>query len=68
MKIEREKGLDSLSEPLRQMAEIRMENPDLSLNELAKMFEPPISRSGVNHRLSRLDIFEKAPPPIVFTL
>ncbi|WP_273338059.1 DNA-binding protein WhiA [Eubacterium coprostanoligenes] len=54
MKIEREKGLDSLSEPLRQMAEIRMENPDLSLNELAKMFDPPISRSGVNHRLSRL--------------
>lgn len=54
MKIERKKGLDSLSEPLRQMAEIRMENPDLSLNELAKMFDPPISRSGVNHRLSRL--------------
>ena len=54
MKIEREKGLDSLSEPLRQMAEIRMENPDSSLNELAEMFDPPISRSGVNHRLSRL--------------
>lgn len=54
MKIEREKGLGSLSEPLRQMAEIRMENPDSSLNELAEMFDPPISRSGVNHRLSRL--------------
>lgn len=54
MKIEREAGLDSLSEPLRQMAEIRMENPDSSLNELAEMFDPPISRSGVNHRLSRL--------------
>lgn len=54
MKIEKEKGLDFLSEPLRQMAEIRMENPDASLNELAEMFEPPISRSGVNHRLSRL--------------
>ncbi|MDO4363111.1 MAG: DNA-binding protein WhiA [Clostridia bacterium] len=54
MKIEREKGLDYLSEPLRQMAEIRMENPDSSLNELAEMFDPPISRSGVNHRLSRL--------------
>ena len=54
MKIEREKGLDSLSEPLRRMAEIRMENPDSSLNELAEMFDPPISRSGVNHRLSRL--------------
>ena len=46
--------LDSLSEPLREMAEIRMENPDSSLTELAEMFDPPISRSGVNHRLSRL--------------
>ena len=54
MKIEREKGLDSLSDPLREMAEIRMENPDSSLTELAEMFAPPISRSGVNHRLSRL--------------
>ena len=54
MKIEREKGLDSLSDPLREMAEIRMENPDSSLTELAEMFDPPISRSGVNHRLSRL--------------
>ena len=54
MKIEREKGLDSLSDPLREMAEIRMENPDSSLTELAEMFDPPISRSGVNQRLSRL--------------
>ncbi len=54
LKIQDKKGLDSLSEPLRQMAEIRLENPDSSLGELAEMFEPPISRSGVNHRLSRL--------------
>lgn len=54
MKIEKEKGLDSLTEPLRQMAEIRMENPDSSLDELAKMFDPPISKSGANHRLAKL--------------
>ena len=54
MKIQDKKGLDALSEPLRQMAEIRLENPDSSLGELAEMFDPPISRSGVNHRLSRL--------------
>ena len=54
MKIQEKKGLDALSEPLRQMAEIRLENPDSSLGELAEMFDPPISRSGVNHRLSRL--------------
>lgn len=54
MKIEKEKGLESLTEPLRQMAEIRLENPDSSLDELAKMFDPPISKSGANHRLAKL--------------
>lgn len=54
LKIEKEKGLESLTEPLRQMAEIRLENPDSSLDELAKMFDPPISKSGANHRLAKL--------------
>lgn len=54
MKIEKKKGLDSLSDQLKEMAEIRLENPDASLGELAEMFNPPISRSGVNHRLNRL--------------
>lgn len=54
MKIQDKQGLDSLPDGLREMAEMRLENPDASLGELAQMFEPPISRSGVNHRLSRL--------------
>lgn len=54
MKIQKKKGLDSLSPSLREMAEIRLENPDLSLAELAEQFNPPISRSGANHRLKRL--------------
>ena len=54
LKIKEKKGLDSLPDGLRQMAEIRLENPDSSLGELSEMFETPISRSGVNHRLSRL--------------
>ena len=54
MKIQKKKGLDSLSQSLREMAEIRLENPDLSLAELAAQFNPPISRSGANHRLQRL--------------
>ena len=53
-KIKRKKGLDSLSDSLREMAQIRLENPDLSLSELAEMFNPPLSRSGANHRLKRL--------------
>lgn len=54
LKIKNTKGLDSLSKPLQGMAEIRLENPDSSLNELAQMFDPPLSRSGVNHRLKRI--------------
>ncbi len=54
LKIQDKKGLDSLPPQLREMAEIRLENPDLSLSELSELFDPPISKSGVNHRLKRL--------------
>ena len=54
VKIKKKKGLDSLSPPLREMAEMRLENPEVSLSELAEMFNPPLSRSGANHRLRRL--------------
>lgn len=47
-------GLNSLSEDLRQVAEIRLENRDMSLREIGEMLNPPISRSGVNHRLERI--------------
>lgn len=53
-KIKKEKGLDYLSEPLKEMALIRLENPDSSLIDLAQMFDPPLSKSGVNHRLKRI--------------
>ena len=47
-------GLNSLNEDLRQVAEIRLENRDMSLREIGEMLNPPISRSGVNHRLERI--------------
>ncbi len=53
-KIKKKKGFKQLSAPLREMAEKRLENPDLSLSELAELFDPPLSRSGANHRLKRL--------------
>lgn len=31
-----------------------MENPELSLRGLGEMLTPPISRSGVNHRLEKI--------------
>ncbi|MBR1384380.1 MAG: DNA-binding protein WhiA [Ruminococcus sp.] len=47
-------GIDSLPETLQEIARLRYENPDISLKELGLLLKPPISRSGVNHRLARL--------------
>lgn len=47
-------GLDSLPENLKQVAVLRIENPEASLQELGEMMNPPLGRSGVNHRLQKL--------------
>ena len=47
-------GYHNLPENLRQMAEVRLENPDVPLKELGGYFDPPIGKSGVNHRLRKL--------------
>ena len=47
-------GLQNLPENLREMALIRLEQPDLPLKELGEFFTPPIGKSGVNHRLRKL--------------
>ena len=51
----RETGkLNNLSEELRETAKLRYENPDCSLDELALLHNPPITKSGLNHRLRRI--------------
>lgn len=53
--IQSTKGLQVLPEKLRQIAEFRLENPDLSLKELGHQVPGgPISKSGVNHRLRKI--------------
>lgn len=47
-------GFGNLSENLSQIARLRLEHPDVSLKELGQMLEPPIGKSGVNHRLRKL--------------
>lgn len=47
-------GLSYLSNELREIAELRLENPDMSLRELGECLSEPISRSGVNHRLQKI--------------
>ena len=50
-------GLKKLPPSLRQIAEVRINNPDSSLKELGEMCDPPIGKSGVNHRLRKLEQF-----------
>ena len=52
--IERTKGLKSLNPSLRQIAELRISEPDADLATLGTMLNPPISKSGVNHRLRKI--------------
>lgn len=47
-------GLGKLSPPLAEAARLRVENPDASLAELGAMVNPPVGKSGMNHRMRRL--------------
>ena len=47
-------GLSNLPLALRQMAEVRLNYPDASLKELGDYLDPPVGKSGVNHRLRKL--------------
>ena len=47
-------GLENLPENLQQIAYVRLENPDTPLKELGQLLDPPLGKSGVNHRLQKL--------------
>ena len=46
--------LKSLPDKLREVAEIRLSNPEASLKELGELLNPPMSKSGINHRLNKI--------------
>lgn len=46
--------LESLNPNLKEIASLRVENPDATLTELGQMLQNPIGKSGVNHRLNQL--------------
>lgn len=52
--IQEKKGLESLPEHLREIALLRLSNPDVPLKELGGHLNPPIGKSGANHRLRRI--------------
>ncbi|MBD2872603.1 DNA-binding protein WhiA [Paenibacillus arenilitoris] len=53
--LQREVGLDSLPEKLKEVAEIRLQHPDMNLTEVGEMLRGKVSKSGVNHRLRKID-------------
>ena len=48
------KKFDELPDYLKEIAIVRLENPDASLKSLGEMLENPIGKSGVNHRLNKI--------------
>ena len=53
--IKKNNKFKDLKEGERELAELRLKNPEASLNELGKMLEKPISKSGVNHRMKAIE-------------
>jgi hypothetical protein len=48
------RGIDFLPEKLQDIAIVRIEHTEASLQELGKLLEPPLGKSGVNHRLRKI--------------
>lgn len=53
------KGVQGLPPGLRELALIRIENPDSTLKELGTMMDPPLSKSGVAYRMRKLEELAK---------
>lgn len=54
MLIQKTLGLKGLQDSLREVAEVRLEYPEATLKELGEYLNPPVGKSGVNHRLRKL--------------
>ncbi len=47
-------GLETLSDNLYELCMLRLANPEENLDSLAKLMNPPLTKSGVNHRLRKI--------------
>lgn len=54
-KIDAAIGLAALPEKLRQAAQLRLENPDISIAALGELCDPPLKKSGINNRMRRIE-------------
>lgn len=55
--IQEKVGMEALPESLREVAQLRIENADATLSELVALMGGEIGRSGINHRLRRINQF-----------
>ena len=46
--------LNKIDDDLKEIAEIRLKNPNASLIEIGKMLKKPVGKSGVNYRLKKI--------------
>ncbi|MGN9163690.1 DNA-binding protein WhiA [Tissierellaceae bacterium HCP3S3_D8] len=53
--IQRYMGLHKLPPNLREVAEIRLNNREATLKEIGMMLDPPVGKSGVNHRFRKIE-------------
>ena len=53
-KLKQDGKFNKLEENLKEMANLRLENPDMPLSELGKLLKNPIGKSGVNYRLKKI--------------
>lgn len=51
---------ENLPDSIKEVAELRIEYPEASLKELGEMLDPPLGKSGVNHRLRKLSLIAEA--------
>lgn len=54
--IEREIGFAELPKALDETARIRLQYPTATLQELGELMEPPVGKSGINHRMRKLHL------------
>lgn len=53
--LKKHKKFETLPESLKEIAELRLKNPDLSYEEIGKLLKEPISKSGAHHRLNKIN-------------
>ncbi|HGK2286246.1 TPA: DNA-binding protein WhiA, partial [Streptococcus pneumoniae] len=48
-------GLENLPVDLQEVAQLRIQHPDYSIQQLADSLSTPLTKSGVNHRLRKIN-------------